>query len=312
LINFRYHVVSLIAVFLALAVGVVMGYGVLGQPTVDTLQRRVDTVEARANEIRAENDALRAEQARLEDSIAAAGEFAVTGRLAGLTMQPLVARGVDPDRVTSTVRLARQAGAVVPGVLWLEPKWNLGSPDDVAELAALVGVSSTSRSTVRDAGLKALATRLADGPTPGNRTDLLVGLADGGFVEAEGVDGVAYDAASATTRVASAWVVGGTASEVGWARVLVPLTRDLVTAGVGVLATDVFTETPEGPTRGQDLVAIVRDPVLGAKVTTVDDLDRVDGGLAVVLGFAERGRGTIGHYGSGEGATALLPAWWAV
>jgi len=69
LINFRYHVVSLIAVFLALAVGVVMGYGVLGQPTVDTLQRRVDTVEQRSNEIRGENDVLRAEQARLEEGL---------------------------------------------------------------------------------------------------------------------------------------------------------------------------------------------------------------------------------------------------
>ena len=40
MINFRFHVVSLIAIFLALALGVVMGYGVLGQPTVDTLQGR--------------------------------------------------------------------------------------------------------------------------------------------------------------------------------------------------------------------------------------------------------------------------------
>ena len=42
MINFRFHLISLIAVFLALAVGVVMGYSVLGQPTVDTLQGRVD------------------------------------------------------------------------------------------------------------------------------------------------------------------------------------------------------------------------------------------------------------------------------
>ena len=56
MINFRFHLVSLIAVFLALAVGIVMGYGVLGQPTVDTLQRRIDNVEANANRIRREND----------------------------------------------------------------------------------------------------------------------------------------------------------------------------------------------------------------------------------------------------------------
>lgn len=312
MINFRYHVVSLIAVFLALAVGVVMGYGVLGQPTVDTLQRRVDTVEQRADEIRGENDRLRAEQARLEEALAAAGEFAVTGRLTGLTMLPVVARGVDEDRVTTTVRSAREAGAAVPGALWLEAKWNLQSPDDVTRLAAIVGVTATSRAAVREAGLKALAGRLADGATAGTRSDLLAQLVDAGFVEIAGIDGVAFDPAQAAARVSSAWVVGGTTAEVGWPHVLVPLTRDLVADGVGVLAADVWAETPDGPARGADLVPIVRDPVLGAKVTTVDDLDRVDGGLAVVLGFAERGRGTVGHYGSGEGATALLPAWWAV
>ena len=42
MINFRFHLISLIAVFLALAVGVVMGYAVLGSPTVETLQGRVE------------------------------------------------------------------------------------------------------------------------------------------------------------------------------------------------------------------------------------------------------------------------------
>lgn len=312
MINFRYHVVSLIAVFLALAVGVVMGYGVLGQPTVDTLQRRVDTVEQRSNEIRGENDVLRAEQARLEEALAAAAEFSVTDRLTGLTMLAIAARGVDEDRITTTVRLARRAGAAVPGALWLEGKWNLDSPADVARLAAIVGVTPSSRASVREAGLKALAARLADGAPSGTRTDLLAQLVDAGFVETAGIDGIGFDPALTAARVTSAWIVGGTGADVGWPHVLVPLTRDLVADGVGVLAADVWSETPDGPVRGADLTAIVDDPVLGAKVTTVDDLDEIDGGLAVVLGFAERGRGTVGHYGSGEGATALLPAWWAV
>ena len=61
MINFRFHLVSLVAVFLALAVGVVMGYGVLGQPTVETLENRIDTVEANADARRAENDLLKAD-----------------------------------------------------------------------------------------------------------------------------------------------------------------------------------------------------------------------------------------------------------
>ena len=123
MINFRFHLISLIAVFLALAVGVVMGYGVLGQPTVDTLQSRVDTVERRADEIRGENDQLRAEQARLEALLADVDQFAATSRLTDQGVLPVAVRGVDSGKVTESVQLARLAGATVPGVVWLEDKW---------------------------------------------------------------------------------------------------------------------------------------------------------------------------------------------
>jgi hypothetical protein len=45
-------------------VGVVMGYGVLGQPTVDTLQHRIDTVEARAKPHQGRERQLRTENSR--------------------------------------------------------------------------------------------------------------------------------------------------------------------------------------------------------------------------------------------------------
>ena len=120
MINFRFHLISLIAVFLALAVGVVMGYGVLGQPTVDTLQDRVNDVEARANSIKRDNAALRDENNRLSDGLMRVGDFAVTSRLDNATIVPVAVRGVDEDRVAETVRLARTGDATVPGVVWIE------------------------------------------------------------------------------------------------------------------------------------------------------------------------------------------------
>ena len=44
MINFRYHVVSLTAVFLALAIGLVVGTAALNGPVADTLKDRVDAV----------------------------------------------------------------------------------------------------------------------------------------------------------------------------------------------------------------------------------------------------------------------------
>ena len=310
MINFRFHIVSLIAVFLALAIGVVMGYGVLGQPTVDTLQQRIDTVERRANQIRSENGTLWAEQSRLEEVLGASNDFSVAGRLAGITTLPIAARGIDEARIGATVQLARKAGGVVPGVLWLEAKWNLSTAADATTLADLVGTTSTARNAVREAGLKALAVRLADGPSVTARVDLLTALGDAGFVSTSTVDGQAFDLASITWKVQWAWVAGGTKGQVDWPRVLAPLTRDLVVGNVSVVASDTWAQAAGGPERGVDFAVIRQDSVTGPKVTTVDDLDRVDGPLAVVLGLAERTRGAVGHYGSGDGAKSVLPAWW--
>ena len=64
----------------------------------------------------------------------------------GSTDVPVVVvavRGVDEDAVNRTVDLARQAGAAVPGVVWLEDRWALDD-DDVQALAhasALVGIT---------------------------------------------------------------------------------------------------------------------------------------------------------------------------
>jgi hypothetical protein len=57
------------------------------------------------------------------------------------------------------------------------------------------------------------------------------------------------------------------------------------------------------------VTAIREEDVLSERISTVDDLDRVAGMLAVVLALedATPGLPVIGHYGLGEGAQRLLP-----
>jgi len=308
-INFRFHLVSLIAVFLALAVGVVIGYGVLGEPTVDTLQGRVDTVEKRADAIRNDNSRLRAEQKRLEQAMQNAAAFAVTNRVSGTLVMPVVARGVDADKVAETVRLARRAGGNVPGVLWLEDKWNLESEEDLATLASLAGVPATSRTAVRDAGLRALANRLSTGP-PFGRTDLLSELITAGFVSAGEVDDTQFDLPLYNGRGASTVLVGGTGAKLDWPKTLQPLARALATDGATVIAADDYRAVDGGPGRGDALGAIRGDPTLASEIPTVDDLDVVDGPLTTVLVIGDRRQGNVAHYGFGTGATQTMPQWW--
>jgi hypothetical protein len=317
LINFRFHLISLIAVFLALALGVVMGYGVLGQPTVDTLQNRVDDVEARANKIKTENGELRADNGRLSDALAAVGDFAVTSRLDNATIVPVAVRGVDEDHVTDSVRLARNGGATVPGVVWLEEKWGLTDEDDVAELATIVGTQATSRAGVRDAAARALATRLASGPATGSRADLLTELADAKFLSLQTVPdpsgvGEQFEASTFDGRGARHLLVGGTEAAVPAARSTVLLARTLVLYSLGVVVADDWRKVEGGPERGADLAGVLEDLQLVTAAGTVDNFDDVDGPLTAVLALAERGQGIVGHYGRGAGADRPMPEWWTV
>ena len=58
MISFRFHVVSITAIFLAIAVGVVVGSTYVDQLTVDQLRNRIETVEDRADAAREENLSL--------------------------------------------------------------------------------------------------------------------------------------------------------------------------------------------------------------------------------------------------------------
>ena len=54
MVNLRYHIVSIVAVFLALGIGIVMGSTVVDRGIVDVLNRRVDGVEKTLKAVRAD------------------------------------------------------------------------------------------------------------------------------------------------------------------------------------------------------------------------------------------------------------------
>ncbi|MEX0666036.1 MAG: copper transporter [Acidimicrobiia bacterium] len=307
MINFRFHLVSLVAVFLALAVGVVMGYGVLGQPTVETLEDRINTVEAKAEATRLENGALKAGVEQLEETLDALEPFTVTDRLADASVLVVAVRGVDPETMQGITELARRAGASAPGILWIEAPWTLAEAEDRGALAAAIEVDSARRSAIRERGWQALIERLNQGP--GLASDLLSTLTDAGFVSFEGVDGnVALgDVGGLGTQVL---LVVGTDGVVQGRHVLVPAAQAAVEAGLPITAAEVYGAIEGGPERGS-LVGLVRkDEALAADVPTVDDVDLPSGSAVALLALADLARGTVGHYGVGQGSTAAVPEWW--
>jgi hypothetical protein len=310
-INFRFHIVSLIAVFLALALGIVMGATVVNRAIVDRLNDRIDTVEENANRRKAESDQLRSEVSQLQGYIDATQDFVVTGRLNGAIVATVATRGVSEDAVKQTVELAQRAGGQDVGILWLEEKLTLADNEAINQLGDIVGRAGENAKATRDNAWSALATRLAAGGAAGG-ADILGALENAGFVKFETVGNQAGDNFSlgafpgAGARVL---LVDGTDGKVAPNEVLAPFTNALVASRVRVVAGEVFNERDGGPDRGSMLSEIRDNDELTQTVSTVDDLDLTEGRVTAVLALADLSRNVVGQYGFGAGATRSLPAW---
>ncbi|MDI6906058.1 MAG: copper transporter, partial [Thermoanaerobacterales bacterium] len=76
IINLRYHIVSLVAVFLALGIGILIGSAVLGNDTIAKSQQQVaDRLEKHLNELRHENEVVRQQLAALQAENAVQRQF---------------------------------------------------------------------------------------------------------------------------------------------------------------------------------------------------------------------------------------------
>lgn len=317
MINFRFHIASLIAVFLALALGVLMGYGVLSQPTVSGLQHRIDTVENNANARKRENDDLHDQINQLQGYVDGTAQFTASGRLDGVTVPVLAARGVNGDAVTKTVDLLRQSGAKVAGVVWLEAKWSLSNATDVKSLADAIDETEQKPATVRADAWNAVAQRLATGDAASAQIgsglpDILQRLSDAGFIKLEAVGDVTtsgFSFASYPGRQARVLLIAGTGEKVDAAELINPAAGALAAAKVPTVAGEIFQAQDKGPDRGALLADIRSDQALEQLVAAVDDLDLEQGRVIAVLALADLGRGVVGHYGYGAGATRSVPAW---
>ena len=305
MINFRFHVVSLIAIFLALALGVVIGAGVIDRGVVNTLNDRLDSVEAKSDRIKSENDALTDENSKLSGAIEDLEPFAVDGRLVGETSAVLAVRGVDEGKVKATTTAEQTAGATVPGILWIEDKWNLADTGAVKDLQDALGVTIKNKAALRTEGWRQLGVRLATAPSEVGTDDVLAALVDAGFLSYESTGG--SDSLSAFPgREASMTLITGTNAKVASDVIVVPVANGLEAASLPLVVADQWVDSADGPSRG-DALQPLRDGNLGRSVSTVDDLDQPMGPTTVVLALADllRTPPVVGHYGYGPGTQPL-------
>lgn len=150
MINFRYHVVSIIGIFIALAVGVVLGAG----PLQSRIQAGVSSTATASTA-----DPLLSAQADAEAAgLKALASSTLTGSLSSAKVALVVLPGASDDDVTAIRSTLTDAGASVIGRVTLTDNWQ-----------------STSMSQYRTTLSTTLASHLASGAAKTASADGVVG-----------------------------------------------------------------------------------------------------------------------------------------
>jgi hypothetical protein len=310
-IDFRYHLVSLIAVFLAIALGLVIGATQLSGPLLDNLQGQVTSLQDDKRDLEDTTQDLQTQVDASQSFESAVAPALVRGALTGRSvLLVLASEDVTTDTVEEVTALVTEAGGTVAGQISLAPEY--GDP------ASEPGLQSYVTGPGRPAGvelpetddtgqlvgallaqvLMVPATEGAPAPDTAAVSTVLAGLS--------ALDVLSQDSASVTPADFAVVLTAGALSGDDAADrndVLLDLVTALDAAGSGaVVAGDADSAGDAG------LVGVIRaDPEVAAAVSTVDNVTSPSGQISTVLALGSEREGTSGAYGTGEDTQPVPP-----
>lgn len=314
MIDFRYHLVSLISVFLALAVGIALGAGPLKQTLGDTLTGQVQQLRTEKTQLRSQLDDTAGQLKNSEAYLDATSERLLAGTLKDRRVAVVALGAVPQDERTAVDDRLTQAGATVSAHVTLTDAWSsteqrsfrqglvgylLGylnpAPDQGAGVQAQLAQALVQGLVRAEAGKPDTLTQdstvllqlLSSGQTP------LITLADSVTAPADAVvvlavpvpstAGASPSPTAAQDATSSALAVVSAAQSFSHGAVLVD----------GSVA------------NGSLVTAVLADKSLSGQLSTVSGGDTVAGQVTVPLALAARIGGTNGHYGFGSGLTPV-------
>ena len=313
MIDFRYHLVSIVAVFLALSLGLLLGSTEL-RPYVQRGLNGLSKTEQR------QISSLLQEKAQLQGQISSENQFALANApamlhdvLAGQRVAIVLAPGA-PGSVTSGVEQALvTAGAKVTGSLQLDPAFfdtSAATSQKLSQVAAqyaqLAGVTLTGSAQAQASELLAhmIMTQGTTGqPVPGEQDPVSVqavqGLAGGGFLTKSGQP---WDRATLAVLVIPA-APPSTDDSNAESQALVTLAQQLNLAGLGTVVAGTISGSGPG-----SAIDVMRSGGRAGHLSSVDNADYPIGQIVVAQALADRHYGRSGNYGVTATASAAGPS----
>lgn len=298
MINLRYHIVSLVAVFLALALGILIGTTVLDEGVVQLLEVERDRLAGHRDRLADENDDLAHELELWERFGRTIVPGLTAGRLQGRSITLLVQAEAE-DRFLDEVLVALEhAGATVAGRITFSEKWALRDEPAREQLALVLGASTTDADELRRQAAADMARRLGTGGNAENQTDLLQSLARNGFLTLADLDGPDFPPQGSLGLMLTAADPSSMPPRDDFMMPFFEAVQDQLRF---VVAEPLAAEDPVS-------INLRRDDVLSSSISTVDHADTLLGELSMIIALVDAGDGRLArHYGVEEGAATIVP-----
>lgn len=323
MINLRYHIVSITAVFLALGIGITLGSTFIGRETLDRIDQNVKAARAERDRVRAENADLRKQLGALQNHSASLTTEGVkrlfADDLADVPTLVIAAPGVDDDSLHTLTEALSDSASTYLGTVTVDDKVRLqgGAADDMAHA---LGAITRDPAQLRRLATARLARDMAEasregtsGPEPPQtslpETDNTVigSLIDANFLNYAGSDAKVQPSALLSGHGYRYVVVTGPNPDVPDSAFLLPLVRALTDDHPAqVVVASAATGDDAEDERARTLKPYVDDDTVHDRISSVDDLEDFSGVAAVMLSLSDLGIDQRGHYGYGDGRT-LLP-----
>lgn len=330
MIDFRYHLVSIIAVFFALAVGIVLGAGPLGERVEEDLPDQLEELRLTNQQYQEQIRRLEAQQEFRSSFVDAVTPELVSNRLDNRQVALIALPGSDGEVVEAMADLLETAGATVTARITVDSSWTDPESEEALDAMAAELASSGTRLPVSGSGYERGAALLASAVVRPPLEKVLTenvpsGVDEGTFEEASQVNqdvlnamseaGLAEASGEPEIKAPLAITVAGAppepeeGEEDQAAVTLEPLTA--VVTAFSDIATGTVAAGPAGAAAEGGLLAVVRnDDELAAEVSTVDSIDLLSGRIAVVYAVAEQadgGSGQYGYQGADDGQVPPVP-----
>jgi hypothetical protein len=315
-IDFRYHLVSIVAVFLALAIGIVFGSTELQGNTIDVLRSANNALSSQANAAERQRDS-NGRQAGAAAAFLATAEPRLVGKLLAGDRLVVITEPGASSTVTEGVKIAaREAGATVTGTVALQPKFNDLSGTTAANLstvnstqATAVGTQLNAAADPRTANQQQAAQLIAgavvskNAAAPGlsavDVSTLLQAYAQAGYLTYSGSPGDRATLAVIVIPETPPADAGDPANEI-----LLAVAQEFA----GASAATVVAGSTDGSAASTSALTVLRSSSVSSQVSTVDNADGPLGQIAAIWALADQvAGGNPNSYGI-SGASAVSPA----